>query len=69
MVRLALANSRMKDFFDIHRLAETRTFDGETMRLAVAATFTRRGIEIPDERPLSLTTARPCGPVGHHCNP
>ena len=56
MVRLALANSRMKDFFDIHRLAETRTFDAETMRLAVAATFTRRGIEIPDERPLALTT-------------
>ena len=25
MVRLALANSRMKDFFDIHRLVETRT--------------------------------------------
>ena len=56
MVRLALANSRMKDFFDIHRLAETRTFDGETMRLAVAATFTRRGIEIPGERPLALTS-------------
>jgi predicted nucleotidyltransferase component of viral defense system len=55
MVRLALANSRMKDFFDIHRLAETRTFDGETMRLAVAATFTRRDIEIPSERPLALT--------------
>jgi hypothetical protein len=56
MVRLALANSRMKDFFDIHRLAETRTFDGETMRLAVAATFARRGIEIPAERPLALTS-------------
>ena len=56
MVSLALANSRMKDFFDIHRLAETRTFDGNTMRLAVAATFTRRGIEIPDERPLALTS-------------
>ena len=56
MVRLAQANSRMKDFFDIHRLAETRTFDGETMRLAVAATFTRRGIEIPGERPLALTS-------------
>lgn len=50
MVRLALANSRMKDFLDIHRLAETRTFDGEAMRLAVAATFARRGIEIPGER-------------------
>jgi hypothetical protein len=55
MVRLALANSRMKDFFDIHRLAETRTFDGETLRLAVAATFKRRGIEIPGERPIALT--------------
>ena len=56
MVRLALANSRMKDFFDIHRLAETRSFDGETLRLAVAATFKRRGIEIPGERPLALTS-------------
>jgi hypothetical protein len=43
-------------FFDIHRLAETRTFDGETMRLAVAATFARRRIEIPAERPLALTS-------------
>ena len=56
MVRLALANSRMKDFFDIHRLAETRTFNGETMRLAVAATFTRRGVEIPRKRPLALSS-------------
>ena len=46
----------MKDFFDIHRLAATRTFDGETIRLAFAATFTRRGIEIPGERPLALTS-------------
>ena len=56
MVRLARANSRMKDFFDIHRLVETRTFDGDTMRLAVAATFIRRDIEIPAERPLALTS-------------
>jgi Nucleotidyl transferase AbiEii toxin, Type IV TA system len=56
MVRLALANSRMKDFFEINRLAETRTFDGETMRLAVAATFTRRDIEIPSQCPLALTS-------------
>ena len=26
------------------------------MRLALAATFTRRGIEIPNERPLALTS-------------
>ena len=55
-MRLALANSRMKDFFDIHRLAETRTFDGDAMRLAVAATFARRGLDIPNERPLALTS-------------
>jgi len=55
MVRLAVANSRMKDFFDIHQLADTRTFDGEMLRLALAATFTRRGIEIPAERPIALT--------------
>ena len=56
MVRLALANSPMKYFFDIHRLADTRTFDGETLRLALAATFARRGIAIPAERPLALTS-------------
>jgi predicted nucleotidyltransferase component of viral defense system len=55
MVQLALANSRMKDFFDVHQLAETRTFEGETMRLAIASTFARRGIEIPSEPPLALT--------------
>lgn len=55
MVRLGLANSRMKDFFDIYSLATTRTFDGDTLRCAVAATFARRGTEIPKERPLALT--------------
>jgi predicted nucleotidyltransferase component of viral defense system len=55
MVRLALANSRMKDFFDVHQLADTRTFEGDTIRLAIAATFERRGIEIPGEPPLALT--------------
>ena len=51
MVPLALANSRMKDFFDIFGLAETRTFDGETMRLAVAATFARRRLRSPANAP------------------
>ena len=55
MVRLGLANSRMKDFFDIHELAATRTFDGDTLRRAVAATFARRGTAISTERPLALT--------------
>lgn len=55
MVRLGIANSRMKDFFDIHELASSRTFDGDTLRRALAATFARRGTGIPTERPLALT--------------
>jgi len=47
MVRLALANSRMKDFFDIWRLAMSRPFDGETFRLAISATFERRQTPLP----------------------
>ncbi|MEO5741125.1 MAG: nucleotidyl transferase AbiEii/AbiGii toxin family protein [Vicinamibacterales bacterium] len=55
MVRLAMANSRMKDFFDIHGLATTRPFDGETLRLALTATFERRQTPLPSEMPLALT--------------
>jgi predicted nucleotidyltransferase component of viral defense system len=55
MVSRGVANSRMKDFFDIYGLAETRTFDGDTMRAALAATFGRRKTAIPIERPLALT--------------
>jgi predicted nucleotidyltransferase component of viral defense system len=42
LVTLALANSRMKDFSDIYSLALVRSFDGETLRAALAATFSRR---------------------------
>lgn len=55
MVSRGVATSRMKDFFDIYGLAKTRTFDGDTMRAAMAATFARRGTAIPAERPLALT--------------
>ncbi len=55
MVRLGLANSRMKDFFDIHELAATHAFDGDILRRAFAATFARRGTAIPAARPLALT--------------
>lgn len=54
-MRLALANTRMKDFFDIFGLAEARAFDGDTLRLAVAATFARRQVALPSEAPLALT--------------
>jgi hypothetical protein len=55
MVTLALANSRMKDFSDICNLALVRSFDGETLRAALAATFSRRQTAIPAPLPLALT--------------
>jgi predicted nucleotidyltransferase component of viral defense system len=56
MVRLAAANSRMKDFSDIYSLASARSFDGETLRAALAATFSRRETAIPTPLPLALTS-------------
>lgn len=55
MVQLGMANSRMKDFFDVYSLAESFDFDGAALAEAIAATFKRRGTEIPTTAPLALT--------------
>lgn len=56
MVKLGIANSRMKDFHDLHSLSTTFEFDGKTLAEAVRATFTRRGTELPrDGVPLAFT--------------
>lgn len=43
MVKLGMANSRMKDFFDIWFLARLFRFEGSTLRDAIKATSGRRG--------------------------
>jgi hypothetical protein len=43
MVKLGIANSRMKDFFDLAVLAWGFPFSGRVLRDAIAATFERRG--------------------------
>jgi predicted nucleotidyltransferase component of viral defense system len=55
MVSLGIANSRMKDFYDIWVLASQFTFDGAVLGQAIAATFQRRGTAIPEQPPLALT--------------
>jgi hypothetical protein len=47
MVSLGEANSRMKDFYDIHFLSLHYAFDGNILSQAIAATFTGRGTAIP----------------------
>lgn len=57
MVSLGMANSRMKDFFDVAWCAEHLEFDGEELVSAVRATFERRGTTLPDEAPVALSIA------------
>jgi predicted nucleotidyltransferase component of viral defense system len=56
MVKLGIANSRMKDFFDLWVLAREFSFTGDVLRAAVRATFERRKTEIPDAVPLAFTS-------------
>jgi len=55
MVKLGLANSRMKDFYDLLVLSRTFAFDGTQVRDAIAATFKRRGTLLPTAIPVALT--------------
>jgi hypothetical protein len=54
MVKLGMANSRMKDFFDLAILARSFAFSGPGLQDAIAATFRRRGTAIPAELPVAL---------------
>ena len=49
IVRLGMANSRLKDYYDLVTLAREFTFDGEVLIRAVRATFERRGTSLPIE--------------------
>jgi predicted nucleotidyltransferase component of viral defense system len=57
MVALGAANSRMRDFFDVHALAAHESFEGAALVRAVRATFERRRTAIPRNAPLALTPA------------
>ena len=50
-----IANSRMKDFYDIWTLARQFEFDGPALCMAIRATFERRKTSLPATVPLALT--------------
>lgn len=52
---LGMANSRLKDYFDLYILLSNEQLDNQTLFKAIQATFTRRGMTIPDELPIGLT--------------
>lgn len=57
LVVLGDRNTRIKDFFDLHHLANRFTFDRATLAEAVRRTFARRATPIPAEAPIGLTPA------------
>ena len=57
IVALDLANSRMKDFYDLLAMSRLFAFAGATLAAAIRATFERRATVIPRERPPPLTHA------------
>ena len=54
---LGIANSRMKDYFDLWVLRQQGEFDSEVLRLAIAATFARRERPLPSQVPVGLSDA------------
>ena len=56
MVKLGIANSRMKDFYDLEVLSRTLTFEGKILGEAIRTTFNRRGTQLPiGGMPLAFT--------------
>ena len=57
MVALGLANSRMKDYYDVWIISEAFDIDRSRLAQAISATFARRGTAIPDAVPDGLSRA------------
>lgn len=55
MVELEMANTRLKDFYDVWQLSRSVSFDGTAVQQAVMATFRQRSTPLPTEPPLALT--------------
>lgn len=55
MVHRGIANSRMKDFYDLWVLSTNHRFNAQPLKDAIAATFERRATELPVEPPMALT--------------
>jgi len=55
IVRLGIANSRMKDFYDIWIMLREFHFEGTTLCNAIEATFKSRKTPLPETIPLAFT--------------
>jgi len=57
ILKLGIANSRMKDFYDIWLISRLFSFEGDVLRMAIENTFNRRRTPLPVSTPFSFTSA------------
>lgn len=55
IVKLGMANSRMKDYYDLLVILRMRDLDSYALAKAIAATFQRRKTHVPDRAPVGLS--------------
>lgn len=55
LVYLGMANSRMKDFYDLWVMAHRLDFNGATLSEAIYNTFARRKTALPEQTPSGLS--------------
>ncbi|RMF14559.1 MAG: nucleotidyl transferase AbiEii/AbiGii toxin family protein [Candidatus Dadabacteria bacterium] len=55
IVRLGIANTRMKDFYDLWVFAERLTLDDSTLAAAIKGTFERRAAALPSDIPIAFS--------------
>lgn len=55
IVQLGLANTRMKDFYDLVALSNLFDFEGQLLVAAISATFARRRTPLPTKTPTAFT--------------
>lgn len=55
IVTLGIANSRMKDLYDVWVLCQSFSFDGNTLLQAVRSTFEHRATPLPVQLPAGLS--------------
>lgn len=57
IVSLGMANSRLKDYFDLWVLLSTKEFDPALLKKAIATTLARRQTTLPASTPVGLSAA------------
>jgi hypothetical protein len=55
MVKLGIANTRMKDFYDLYFLSRLFSFEGQVLAEAIVRTFERRKTRLPSASPIAFT--------------